>query len=106
LRKISAKNYNYMFEVLPPLTVGVDETINFLITLDKNPELAKKIRDVNPVHAFMQGEGYDNHNIYVETKDEKYFVLGKTKNKWNTEIFRYNDWSAMTPEELKRYNWG
>ena len=94
--KISKKNYDYMYAVLPPLTWDLRETIDFLSIRDKNPDLVQKIRMSKAVGGFMQGEGWDKHDVYIETKDKKYYKIGKTKNVWNTELFRYGDWKTQS----------
>lgn len=104
-KKISMKQYHYAMEVLPPLTFGKEETIAFLETLDKNQPLADKLRRADIVEAFMQGEGFDRHEVYALTNDGAYRV-GKTRNEWNTEMFRYNDWRTMSASEIRRYNFG
>jgi hypothetical protein len=100
-RKLSKERYMYYLEVLPPLTLGKNETLRFLKELDNNPEMIKKLKDADEV--YMQGEGWDKHDIYMKKGDQHYRV-GKTKNVWNTEMFRYNDWGRMSDKELSRYN--
>ena len=102
-KKISEKQYYHYLEVLPPLLMGTQDIIDFLIRMDKNPELINTIEQ-EAKGAFMQGEGFDNHDIYIRTKNKEYYKLGTTKHKWNTEMFRYNNWRTMTPEEIKKYN--
>jgi len=103
MKKISCKKYDYMFVVLPPLTIGVKETSAFLRKHDDS--LLAKILEYNNVDgAFMQGEGLDNHEIYMRTKKGECFIIGKTMNSYNTELFRYNDWSKMSKKEFDRYN--
>jgi len=88
---ISAERYDDMLNVLPPLTMGKEETAAFLRQLDDNPELAEKVERPDVKGVFMQGEGLDKHDVYIRTADGKYYKAGKTKQVWNTEMFRYND---------------
>ena len=103
MKKITQKQYDDMLNVLPPLEFEVNNVIDFLTKMDKNPELVKKIRNLKPIDAFMQGEGFDNHTVYVQNKSGCY-IVGKTRIVWNTEMFRYNDWRTMSHAEIKRYN--
>ena len=102
-KKISEKRFDYMYEVLPPLLINLRDVVLFLKTKDNNPELIAKIKKAKPIEGFMQGEGFDRHDIYIQTK-RGFYIVGKTKKVWNTEIFRYNDWSKMTDAEIRRYN--
>lgn len=102
-RKISEKHYDYLLNVLPPLIWGISDIIAFLQKLDKNPELISKIKKAKPIDGFMQGEGIDHHDIFIQTK-EGYFKIGRTRQTWNTEMFRYNDWKTMSDAEIRRYN--
>lgn len=103
MKKITEKRYDYMLGVLSPLTFGVKDTIAFLRKHD-DIRLAKILEYNNVAGAFMQGEGMDRHDIYMKTKKNEFFIIGKTKNNYNTEIFRYNDWSKMSKKEFDRYN--
>lgn len=103
-RKITAKHYDRMLEVLPPLTYGLSETTDFLREKDDNQEVLLRMKRAGAVGAFMQGEGMDRHDIYIATRDRNYYKVGRTKNAWNTEMFRYNNWRDMSDEEIKRYN--
>ena len=98
--KITKKRYEHMLNALPPLILGKEETIKFLTKMDKNPELIKAIRKLKPYEVFMQGEGFDNHDVYVYAKSG-YYKVGKTRGVWNTEMFRYNDWQTMSKAEIK-----
>ena len=103
MKKISLKRYEYMRDVLPPLTLGVKETSSFLRKHD-DIRLAKILEYNDVKGAFMQGEGFDRHDIYMITKKNECFKVGKTKNAYNTEIFRYNDWRKMSKKDFDRYN--
>jgi hypothetical protein len=89
LQEISKDKYMYALEVLPPLLMGVKMVTTFLRDLDKHPEIAE-ILNFEFDDLFLQGEGWDKHDVYG-TKDGKYFIVTQTANNWNTEDFRYED---------------
>lgn len=70
--------------------MGKDEVICFLCEFDNNKEMVEenKLSEFNDL--FVQGEGWDTHQIYG-CKGHKYFYVGETKRMWNTEDFRYPD---------------
>ena len=89
-----------MLEVLPPLLMGKGMVLTFLRRFDKNKKIVDEINKGKFTDLFMQGEGWDKHDIYGVTKDKKYYILGKTKKVYNTEDFRYPDTGNYIPEKV------
>ena len=103
-RIISEKNYDFKLNVLPPLIMGKAELIRFLKKKDDNDDFVEALERPDVVGAFMQGEGIDRHDIYYRTKGDKFFRLGSTKKRYNTESFRYNDWEKMSDADWRKWN--
>lgn len=101
---ITREKYYYFLNVLPPLTMGKQETILFLEKYDKSLQKAAYIKKPAVLGAFMQGEGLDKHTIYVREKGGKYYELGQTREAWNTEMFRYYNWKELSQKEIDRLN--
>lgn len=87
MEKITRKRFDYFLNVLPPLVMGKFEVICFLKEFDLNP-IHKELNDFKDL--FVQGEGWDKHNIYGVKKGE-YFKIGTTLKEWDAEYFRYDD---------------
>ena len=64
MKQITRKKFYYYLEVLPPLVMGKDAVLCFLEHFDLNADLVKEINKSDFNDLFIQGEGYDNHNIY------------------------------------------
>ena len=90
MQEITRKKFDYYLNVLPPLIMGKEAVLCFLEHFDLNANLIKEINKIGFIDLFMQGEGWDKHNIYGCTKD-KYFLIGTTLKEWETENFRYGD---------------
>lgn len=97
MEQITEKKFNYFLEVLPPLVMGKAEVICFLREFDKNP-IVKELSDFNDL--FIQGEGWDKHNIYG-CSEGKYFFIGTTLKEWETEYFRYSDSLRNMSQEIE-----
>ena len=86
MKEIDGKKFDYFLNVLPPLVWGKARVICFLGKFDGTD--TKELLDFDDL--FVQGEGWDYHQIYG-CKGKKHYLIGNTKKAWNTEDFRYPD---------------
>ena len=90
VKKITEKRFYDMLECLPPLVMGKSRVICFLEQFDENTKMVELVKSLPFTELFIQGEGTDYHEIYgCDAKG--YYYLGKTKEEWSTEDFRYGD---------------
>jgi hypothetical protein len=101
MKEISEKKFYWKLEVLPPLLMGKDMVKCFLSYFDENIEIVNDINTKEFTDLFIQGEGWDKHEIYGVTKDGKYYYLGETKKQWETENFRYDDTGNFMPKKIE-----
>ena len=91
MEEITTDKFYYYLEVLPPLVMGKTQVKRFLDVFDDNTKAIRIINLTGFNDLFIQGEGYDNHQIYGVTSDKKYYYIGDTVKKWDTSDFRYPD---------------